>query len=242
MSTQQEIVERALAYPYAVPARSYLLAGPDPGGVREIAPTEAETAGRAPLLAYGSNAAPEALARKLGETASAAPVVALRATLAGFDVVYSAHISRYGSVPATLRRSPGTETTVFVLHLTAEQLRLVETTEPNYERVELREVSCRVEGGATLTELDAYASRHGCLTIDGSPVALAEIAAAGRKLRAMSQRQVQEHVRATLAPDRSLERFVAENASQPQFARARGRELRAMAAPIEQAPLGGRSG
>lgn len=232
MSTQQEVVERALAYPYAVPSRSYLLVGPDPGEAREIAPDEAETVGRAPLLAYGSNAAPEVLARKLGETTRRAPVAALRATLGGFDVVYSAHVSRYGSIPATLQRSPGTEATAFVLHLTDEQLRLIEATEPNYELVTLRGISCMPESGEELNELATYVSRHGCLLASGSEAALAAVEARGRRFPAMTQRQALEHVRAALAPEQKLKAFVFAAASDPELARRRTEALGSRAAPL----------
>lgn len=211
MSTQQEVVERALAYPYAIPATSFLLVGDSPRAARGLEPGGAHTTGRAPLLAYGSNAAPEALARKLGEGTREDPVPALRATLADFDVVYSAHISRYGSVPAALQRSPGTEVALFVLYLTEEQLRLVSATEPNYEQVTLRGVSCRFENGAALAEVAAFLSRHGCLLVEGAAVALSAVEARGRRLPAMSEPEILERVRATLAPELSLERFIVEN-------------------------------
>ena len=55
---------------------------------------------------------------------------------ADFDVVYSAHVSPYGAVPATLIESPGTTAPVFVLHPTPEQHALLTASEPNYDLVE----------------------------------------------------------------------------------------------------------
>jgi hypothetical protein len=129
MSDEQiETVERALGYPFAVPSRSFTL---HEGREVELAAVGVDRSTRTPLLAYGSNAAPAVLARKLGGETEPVPVV--RAVLAEFDVVYSAHIAAYGSVPATLRRSPGTELFAFVAYLTPDQLQLVSKTEPNYE-------------------------------------------------------------------------------------------------------------
>lgn len=226
MNEQRKLVERALAYPYAVPSNSFLLVDGSPREAPGLDSTEFHATGRTPLLAYGSNAAPEVLAGKLGETARDAPVLAMRATLADFDVVYSAHISRYGSVPAALQPSPGTGVTVFVLYLSEDQLRLIAETEPNYERVTLRGVSCELESGETLGEVATYLSRHGCLLAGDSEIALTGVEARGRRFPAMSQPQVLELVRAALAPEQSLERFVVGSATDPELARRRTEALR----------------
>lgn len=220
MEQPQDLVARALGYPYAVPSHSFLLGRDGPGDVRELDPARSDGAGRTPLLAYGSNAAPDVLDRKLGESARRDPVPAVRAALHGFDVVYSAHVSRYGSIPAALRRSPGTEAAVFVLHLTEEQLELISATEPNYELSVLEEVTLALAGGETLTRIAAYMSRHGCLTIDGSEIALAAVEARGRRFPAMTQAEVLEHVRATIAPEQTLEQFVQTAAKRRRAIRA----------------------
>jgi len=184
------ILRRALEYPYATPERSYLF---HEGEAREL-PAEVDLGGRAPLLSYGANAAPEALARKLGPLAEAELPV-LRAELEGFDVVYSSHVSPYGAVPATLLESPRTSVPVFVLHPTPEQRAVLTATELNYDLVE-------VEGMA------AYRSKHGPLQLDGGPVALAAIRASGRTLPELDQPAILERVRAHLEPHLSLEQFI----------------------------------
>lgn len=187
---REAILARALRYPYEAPRRSYLFRD----GVAMELPEEPDFAGRDPLLAYGANAAPEALARKLAELPGTELPV-LRVELDGFDVVYSAHVSPYGAVPATLLESPGTRASAFVLHATAEQRQLLTASEPNYDLVEL-------DG------LGAYRSKHGCLSIDSSPVALAAVRSLGRSLPELDEPAVLERVRAHLAPDLSLEGFV----------------------------------
>lgn len=185
------ILKRALGYPYAVPDRSYLYLD---GEAKELPADPPDLAGRTALLAYGANAAPAALARKLAALAGVEMPV-LRAELEGFDVVYSAHVSPYGAVPATLHESPGTIVPAFVIHPTAEQRALLTASEPNYDLVEADGIA-------------AYRSKHGCLEVNGSPVALAAIRAAGRTLPELDEPGILEHVRAQLAPESKLEEFV----------------------------------
>ncbi len=191
------ILARALDYPYATPEGSYLYRD---GAALELPPAGPDLSGRSPLLAYGANAAPEALARKLAPLGEAELPV-LQSELEDFDVVYSAHVSPYGAVPATLAESPGTVAPVFVLHPTAEQLALLTASEPNYDLVEV-------------AGLAAYLSKHGPLSFDGSPVALAAVRSSGRTLPELDERAVLEQVRAHLEPELSLEAFVRDSIAQ----------------------------
>jgi hypothetical protein len=187
------ILRRALAYPYAAPERSYLYRD---GEAHELPEAGPDLTGRAALLSYGANSAPEALARKLGSLPGVElPVV--RAELEDFDVVYSAHVSPYGAVPATLIESPGTVAPVFVLHATAEQHALLTATELNYDLVE-------VNG------MGAYRSKHGCLSLDGSYVALAAVRSMGRTLPELNQLAILERVRVQLRPELPLREFVLD--------------------------------
>jgi len=208
MDEPDEVLSRALGYPYEAPRRSFALVegrAVDPGSA-DLGPSPRE-----PLLAYASNASPVVLARKLDGLGEA--LLAERSRLSGFDVVYSAHISPYGAVPATLAPSPGTEVDVFVLRLTSAQRQALAATEPNYELSE-------ADG------LPAYLSRNGCLRLDGSPIALRAIEARNRRLPELGQRQVLERVRDLLAPEVSLQRFVGDSAADPALARRRSEVLR----------------
>lgn len=187
---REAILKRALTYPYATPEGSYLYRD----GRAEELPEDFDLSCRAPLLSYGANAAPEALALKLASLPGE-PLPVVRSELHGFDVVYSAHVSPYGAVPATLLESPGTVAPVFVLHPTAEQRALLTATELNYDLV-------------TVGEMHAYRSKHGCLELDGSPVALAAIRAQGRTLPELDQPAVLERVRSYLEPEVELEDFI----------------------------------
>jgi hypothetical protein len=187
---KEAILKRALTYPYATPERSYLFRG---GRVEELG-EGFDRDGRTPLLSYGANAAPEALALKLAPLPGV-PLPVLRSELRDYDVVYSAHVSPYGAVPATLLERPGTVAPVFVLYPTAEQHALLTATELNYDLV-------------TIGDVEAYRSKHGCLELDGSPVALAPVCSRGRNLPELDQPAVLERVRARLQPELTLEQFV----------------------------------
>jgi hypothetical protein len=198
------ILRRALEYPSATPERSYLYRE---GHAAELPPGGPDLAGRTPLLAYGANAAPQALAFKLASLPGLEMPV-LGAELEGFDVVYSAHVSPYGAVPATLAESEGTRSPVFVVYPSPEQLELLTALELNYDLVTLAGVSCRLEDGTAVDELAAYRSKHGPLSLDGSPVALAAVRAAGRTLPELDEPAILDRVRAHLEPELDLEQFI----------------------------------
>ena len=224
-SEHSDVLAWAMAYPFPVPAEPFVQAGH-----RTLSPQEVEVdlAERVPLLAYGSNAAPEMLARKLSLNPD--PVLVVPAWLDGFDVVYSAHISPYGAIPGTLQRSPDTAVRVCVAYLTESQLGLVSTTEPNYELATLDSLECRPVQGETLTEISAYLSRHGCLLVDEGEVALAAVQAKERRFAELSEPQVLDWVRSETAPGEDIETFVLSNVTDPSLAQARSAELQRRAA------------
>ncbi len=220
MNERNDVVERALGYPYTAPRQPFAQLGH-----RTLDPAEVDIdrEERTPVLAYGSNAAPQVLSRKLA--LSDQPVLVVPACLAGFDVVYSAHISPYGAVPATLQRSPGTAVQVHVIYMTSAQIGVIAATEPNYVPTLLEEVDCRLEDGRDLSEISAYISRHGCLLHDDSELALSAVVATGRVFAALSEPEAVEHVRASLCPDDALETFVLANVTDPALSQSRTAQL-----------------
>lgn len=172
-------------------------------------------AGAVGILAYGSNASPEVLRRKLGGAADA--VLARPVTLADTDVVFSAHISLHGAIPATLAQARGTEVDVWHLAVPAGAIAALDATEPNYVRR-------RVGDGCPA---DAYVSRHGALRLDGSPVALAAVPARGRTLPALTEADLLEKVRMRLAPNQAPDGFVLAHLADDRVRIARSAALRA---------------
>ena len=231
--TDAQIVERALGYPFPRPDRSVLIAG---GRVRELAaPDPDRLAARRPVLAYGSNASPESLGWKFPDERDAV-VPLLRGTMRGLDVVYSSHIAVYGSVPATLQRSPGTEAETFVAYLTPAQLELVARWEINAHHRVLGGVELTLEGAAAPDEVGAFVSRHGCLTgDDGREIAVAEVPATGRRFAQMTQPEALELVRARVAPDTPLDEFILAGVRDYDVARGHTATLRTTARPFSPA-------
>jgi hypothetical protein len=145
-------------YPFGRAAGSFFLGGAGP---------DALPAAR-PLLAYGANGSPEVLARKLPGVA----VAALAGVLRGWAIVHSAHVSRYGQVPATLVPAPGAHAAVHVLLVAAEGRAPLDASEPNYDRVTLTGLDLEVDRLGRLDAIEAYVSKHGALQLAGAPVPL----------------------------------------------------------------------
>ena len=198
----------AKAYPFAIPEHSYLYID---GEVRPLDGEAPELEGRVPVLAVGSNAAPEHLKAKFGQLDGAQVIPVERARLFDFDSVYSAHVASYGSIPATLAPSPGTELALGVTWLTADQLsRMHETEGANYRFGQLSGVRVEIGGARSLDRVSAYVSVHGCLAVAGAPSAVAGIAAGNRRFGEMSQLEVLAHARDRFAPGTPLDDFIRD--------------------------------
>jgi hypothetical protein len=202
----EELIRRALAYPYDPPAGSFVQLG---DRTLPVPPQEIEIEGRRALLAYGANASPEALTRKLAHLPPE-PIAVLRVALRGWDVVYSAHVTRYGSVPAAVVPSPGTVASVHLVFPSDAQMEAITATEgENYRLEQLADFTAEYEiGGEGPREIDAFVGVHGPLLVGGSPVALAAIPAVDRTFPELSTPEMIDRVRAALAPEMSVREFV----------------------------------
>ena len=184
-------------------------------------------AGRVALVGYGSNAAPSQLRRKLAahEPGWAVPVAPAR--LREADAVYSAHITRYGAIPATLHPSPGTAIDVVVTLLSPRQAELVRASEGgNYDLVPLDPGRLELpEGLGPPRAVHAYLSRHGALAIGGGPVALTAVPALGRTLPAATEAQMLARAAAELSPGGDARGLVLECVGDPERRRRRVAQL-----------------
>lgn len=202
----EELVRRALAYPYDPPTGSFVQVG---ARTLLVPPEEIDVEGRRALLAYGANASPEALTRKLA-VLPPRPIPVLRVALRGWDVVYSAHVTRYGAVPAAVVASPGTVASVHLVFPDDEQrVALAATEGQNYRLERLVDLIAELDvGGEGPSEIDAFISVHGPLLLDGSPVALAAIRARDRVFPELTTAEMIDCVRAAIHPELSLTEFV----------------------------------
>lgn len=228
-----ELLKLAKGYPYSSPAGSYFLAA---GEVRTLAPGGDDGElfhDRVPVIAHGSNRAPEQLTRKFGK---AAEIPVSRARLHDYDVVYSAHMSRYGAIAATLQHSPGVEVEVFVTWLTADQLIRMHETELGaeiYSYGEMHEVCLVPEAGPAerIERAGIYLSGHGCLAFGAGPIGLAAVPASGRPHRSLEQSEALALVRAELRPSEGLDAMILAAIREPDRRRSLIGEMRARAVP-----------
>lgn len=204
-----DTLRRALSYPYKIPVNSYIVHGGEHQELSPCAPMP-DISGRRPVLAVGSNQSPEQLIRKFNGS-NLGPIPVIRARLKDFDIVYSPHVASYGSIPATLRHSPGTRVTLFVNWLTPAQVaRMHETEIPtgNYHFGELDGIELQLDFGTAMTSAYVYSSRRGSLTREGFPVALAAVRAENRIWPSLSQEEIQNHARDITAVGQPLETFI----------------------------------
>lgn len=200
-----DALARAVAYPYP--------AHPDPflfrDGRADPLPPDTAFARRTPVIAVGSNRAPEQLARKFDRLSVSIPVTRLVAR--DLDVVYAAHMAGYGAVPATLARSPGTEVELWITWLDAETLRRMDETEAvgvNYRREE-RGLDVVAAHGPAPERALVYTALRGCLTFDGAVVPLAAIPATGRAAPALTEAEVLKRLHRDHGDEEPFERWLA---------------------------------
>jgi hypothetical protein len=212
----------ARAYPFPAPSESYLLRAGRAVPLAALPPDAGRFAGRQPVIAHGSNRAPEQLRRKFGD---AAEIPVSRAWLGDYDVVYSAHVSRYGSIAATLQHTPGTRVEVFVTWLSETQLARMHETELGgevyvYGRMSGIDLDVDYGPAPRLDQAGVYISRRGCVAKANQPVALTAVAAHGRRHAALTQAQILELVRARHHPDRAPDTLILQTISDVTLRRA----------------------
>lgn len=202
------IIERALAYPFAIPDHSFVYADGD------VQPFDvAQTRERIPVIALGSNRSPVQLKRKFGAIAgSVIPVE--RAWLDGYDVVFTAHVAGYGSVSAMLFPSPGTRVEISLNWFAPEQLRVMHETEglgDFYDYARVGPPKLVPEFSPCPPHTYAYLCRRGALDVNGMPAAHAVIKAEGRVFPALTQLEAQHHVLAQYGVGGTVDEFILQN-------------------------------
>jgi hypothetical protein len=193
-----------LRYPWTRPDRSYLLRDGVTHLLHELDEAEraeilerhlGPAAGRAALLAFGSNVAPKNLAVKVAHHTNLEDreILVLAGDLHDLDVVACAAIAVYGAMPATLAASPGTKVRAAVMLVSATQLTTLTWGEITYRIGRLHGARFTVEDAVPEVELDsplAFVSRWGAFAPDGAAASLAAIPATGRRARAWSQQEL----------------------------------------------------
>ncbi len=200
------VLARARNYPYAFPRESFVYRN----GVAAAFDPSLKI-GRTPVLAFGSNQSPERLWQKFGDKdGHVIPVE--RGFLRDFDVVFSAHITSYGAVPAMLQVSDGATVGLAVTWLDDRQLEIMHHSEiraANYYFAALEDVNLRLSGEEVHTTVYAYVGTRGHLEHDeGGPIALSAVPCEGRRYRAMSTAEALELIRGRHAADQGPDDFI----------------------------------
>lgn len=231
MDSDAEKLVRAKGYPYSAPDYSYIFyrGRALKLGRMDLPP---DMARRKPVLAYGSNAAPDQLRRKFPKLGDDEAIPVLRTVLPGFDVVYSARFARYGAITAMLAPSPGTTLQTFTTFLTPEQLDLMHVSErrgpmdhTGYEYGRLRSLTAMVEAVGIRKDLFAYQSQAPALVLDGALVAFAEVTAKNRTLPAKPHGEVLATVAGLLSPGEGIDAFLLALIADPERRRSRSAAL-----------------
>ena len=201
-----QIYERALGYPWARPAESYLLTGKQvqsledvPADVREdiLSGSGAGGVERYPLLTFGSNGSPETLALKFGDLSEQERrVLVVAGDLYDLDVGVAAMPTFYGSLPATIFPSPGTAVRASVLWVTAAQLVALTWSEISYRLGRLDGVRFEPDKAEAppVESVFAFASRWGAHCVDGNTVAMQAVPAVERFAPALTQEELLDQV------------------------------------------------
>lgn len=223
------VLARAAGYPYDITEHSFTFMD------GEAVPFDrAHTAGRRPVIGYGSNQSPIRLRQKYGT--DHAPIPVQRAWLDDHDVVYSAHFSSYGSLPAALRHVPGTRVAVAVTWLSKAELTVMHPTEiDNYHFARLEGLALALDGGEAIDTAYAYLSFRGHVGDGDTPFALAEVAARNRQLPELGQLEALALMRDRIAPGEDLASFVRAHIDDPGTRRARVADLEAAAVSVVHA-------
>ncbi|MBO6520097.1 MAG: hypothetical protein JJ900_04310 [Rhodospirillales bacterium] len=229
----EETLKLALGYPYPLPARSYVVDGTR---VTDMTADEAASLrrGRTPVLAVGSNQAPEQIIRKFGHL-DTPPIPCERCTVHGFDSVYSAHVTGYGSIASCLHPSPGTEVTLFINWLHDDHMDRMHETElgnENYCYAALNGIRIDTELGLTIDNVYFYCSNAGAFVHEGAPVPLSEIPARNRQWPAFAQADIQAAVHGIADPDLNFDAFVLSSATDADARNRRKAMMRERAQPF----------
>lgn len=214
----EELLALAKGYPYEAPEASYLYRD---GEVRGIG--GADFRGRTPVIGHGSNRAPSQIRRKYGHLSGRASEIPVTlAWLRDYDIVYSAHVTRYGAIASTLQHAPGCRVRIAVTWLDDEQLAYMHRTEGFYSYGSLRGAEIELEAGpsGTLAEAFVYRGDHGCILKEGKPIGLAAASGEGRPHPLMTQDAILAEVHRRYGDGSPLESGILATIRDPERRRA----------------------
>ena len=192
-----DFYQKAISYPYLSPSKPFSFV--DGNCVEGI---HVSLKGRLPILSIGSNRSPYQLKNKftLKENLCVTP-----ATLYNSEVVYSASISPYGSIPATQWPLDGAKVILNVLWLNHRQLNVMHLTEGigiAYDFVELEKGSVKIDGVDYNGSIYGYVSVNGVYNFEScTPYKFLEISSKKSILKSISEIMALKMVQNRFDPD-----------------------------------------
>ncbi|MBH1938300.1 hypothetical protein I5Q34_29275 [Streptomyces sp. AV19] len=145
-----------------------------------------DTSQRTPVIGYGSNRAPSALARKFvspGFTRGWSVIPVIKADLKHFEVTHAANFFPNGNQPATIRYAEEASSEVFVTWMDKDELARMHSTEglddksPRswYQYGKLDNIELRPKGGNSLTSAYVYVDNYGSTKVGGKTYSLKKV-------------------------------------------------------------------
>ncbi|MGF1477010.1 MAG: hypothetical protein ACFB6S_15805 [Geminicoccaceae bacterium] len=201
---EQALIARAENYPFDLLDEPFALTA---GQVDRV--LQAIDGDRVAVMAIGSNASPSRLIEKFGSDDQ--PLFVVPARLRDRAVVFSAHLTGYASMPATLVERAGAQAAVAMTFLTPRQLERMHLSESlghsyTFETIDPALVDLDV--GVVPEKVYVYESVSGPLRIDGNCVRLAEVATLGSGLPALYQRTMLRLIQKHLEPELTYPAFL----------------------------------
>lgn len=217
MTGREKILARAKGYPYPRHPRSFVYTDE---GILDAVPEPPP--GSTPVLAYGSNPAPEQLARKFGGRPGAVSIPTCRVELRDFDVVYAPLFAYYGSLPATIVPSPGTVVDTWVQYLDAD---LLETMHESEGLGSIYAFEPLPAGAVDVEGCFAYRALDGALRVGDGPAALAAVPARMRLFPELTEVEALRHAMEWLGVEGDLDDFILEIVADRRLRGERGAAL-----------------
>jgi len=262
---RDRLVGHALGYPFDPPGHSFLmhtdLTVPEAvhvsafemvGNDRGVAPLvgleieshdgeKRDYVDRVPLIAAGSNASFRRLTTKFTEAGQAADFPVLLVQVSDLVPVYSAHISKYGSIPGTLTHDAGAASLLHIAFVDPVALKRINDSEGlgfNYGLALIEQLNISLGDDRLLPGVCAYISRRGAFAPDGSPLRIDAFSVEKSGLPSASQSQVLERLRRLVAARDEMDVFVHAHIDSREQREARMKSMRERAKPVDIPNMG----
>ena len=161
------------------------------------------------VMGYGSNSCPAQLYDKFH--IGIIPVI--KGEISGYDVVYANHITKYGSIPATLYKSPFTIVEVWCTILTRDQLTIMNKSEglsKSYDMVKLN-YDYKLDDGMFYPSY-TYIAKKGAFNYNNKPIRISDVHAKYSLYGlGMNQMEILELYSKMIGANRSAENQIYDN-------------------------------